>query len=258
MSTSMHGSSMYASHRAGATSISPTSNQYNLDHTQHQPPTQAYSHLNHSHGSMNAPLPLGVSSPSSSTGPLSSPSPSPNALSHTATNSTPHSPSIVNGTIDDGTILFIGDLSRTVKEEDLHLLFSPFGTVVAIDIKRDRLTLNNLGFAFVQFQSRAEAQVAKKTLNGFELNSRKIRIGWAQKNTTLFIGDLDGSITTEDLIRVFEMFGPIIAEETFVKEPSRKYVSNKVFVTIRNRVWTNVCAARFDCSLVHQSSFVSC
>lgn len=126
---------------------------------------------------------------------------------------------------DDGTILFIGDLSRVVKEEELHLLFAPFGSVVAIDIKRDRLTLNNLGYGFVQFSSRADAAAAKKALNGFELAARKIRIGWAQKNTTIFVGDLDGTVTTEDLIRVFEAFGTVIAEESFVKEPSRKYVS---------------------------------
>lgn len=102
------------------------------------------------------------------------------------------------------------------------MLFSPFGTIVSIDIKRDKLTLNNLGYGFVSYSTRGEAQSAKKALNGYELNSRKIRIGWAQKNTTLFVGDLDGTINTDDLIRVFEPFGMVIAEESFVSEQKHK------------------------------------
>lgn len=125
---------------------------------------------------------------------------------------------------DDGTILFVGDLSRGVKEEELEALFGRYGTLLAVDIKRDKLTHNNLGYGFVQLASRAEATRAKLALQGREVFGRKIRIGWAQKNTTLFVGDLDGTITTNQLIKAFEPFGHIIAEETFVKQPSGKYV----------------------------------
>ena len=125
---------------------------------------------------------------------------------------------------DDGTILFVGDLSRGVKEEELEALFARYGTLLAVDIKRDKLTHNNLGYGFVQLSSRQEATRAKLALQGREVFGRKIRIGWAQKNTTLFVGDLDGTITTNQLIKAFEPFGHIIAEETFVKQPSGKYV----------------------------------
>ena len=136
------------------------------------------------------------------------------------------SASSVSSGSDDGTILFVGDLSRSVREEELAALFAPFGTLQAIDIKRDRLTQNNLGYGFVQLATRAEATRAKKALHAFELHGRKIRIGLAKKNTTLFIGDLDGSINTAQLVRAFEPFGHIVVEETFVKQPSGKYVSH--------------------------------
>lgn len=110
------------------------------------------------------------------------------------------------------------------KEEELEALFSRYGTLQAVDIKRDKLTGNNLGYGFVQLSSRAEATRAKTALQGREVFGRKIRIGWAQKNTTLFVGDLDGSINTTQLVRAFEPFGHIIVEETFVKQPSGKYV----------------------------------
>jgi hypothetical protein len=49
-------------------------------------------------------------------------------------------------------------------------------------------------------------QAGKAALNGIEIASRKVRIGWAQKNTTLFIGDLDGNVTTEELRQVMTVF----------------------------------------------------
>jgi RNA recognition motif-containing protein len=124
---------------------------------------------------------------------------------------------------DDGTVLFVGDLSRTVKEEELQALFAPYGQLLAVDIKRDKVTQQNLGYGFVQLASKAEATRAKLALHSFELHGRKLRVGWAQKNTTLFVGDLDGTITTASLIHAFEPYGPVIAEESFVKLPSAKY-----------------------------------
>jgi RNA recognition motif-containing protein len=45
-------------------------------------------------------------------------------------------------------------------------VFSPFGEIVQIDVKRDKITHNNLGYGFVEFKTRAQAQRALKELNG--------------------------------------------------------------------------------------------
>jgi len=86
-----------------------------------------------------------------------------------------------------------------------------------------KITQNNLGYGFVQFKARDEAAKAREALHGAEVGGRKIRIGWAQKNTTLFIGDLDGTITTPQLREIFSKFGPVVEEETFVKAGSGKF-----------------------------------
>lgn len=125
--------------------------------------------------------------------------------------------------VDDQSILFVGDLARAVTEAEIRELFNTIGEVAMVDIKRDKVTNNNLGYGFVQMKTRELAVAAKKALHGQELGNRKIRIGWAQKNTTLFIGDLDGTITSEQLRDVFRPFGQIIDEETFVKSGSMKY-----------------------------------
>ncbi|ETO07427.1 hypothetical protein RFI_29961 [Reticulomyxa filosa] len=61
----------------------------------------------------------------------------------------------------DDTSLFIGDLSRHVsetntltkkKKEHMLEIFSQFGEVEHVDIKRDKVTKNNLGYGFVTFK----------------------------------------------------------------------------------------------------------
>lgn len=127
--------------------------------------------------------------------------------------------------------LFLGDLSRTVTEDQIREVFSRHGQVVQVDIKRDKVTNNNLGYGFVQFQTRSQAEAAKEHLHGVEIGNRKIRIGWAQKNTTLFVGDLDGTISTEQLRSIFGKFGPLVEDETFVKAGSGRFG----FVRFRHR-----------------------
>jgi len=114
-------------------------------------------------------------------------------------------------------IIFVGDLSRTVKDQDLRKEVEKYGTVINIDIKRDRVTNNNLGYGFVQFSSREEAVAAKKALHGKELCGRRLRIGWAQRNTTLFVGDLDNCVEEETYRNAFEEFGDLVYDETYFK-----------------------------------------
>lgn len=119
--------------------------------------------------------------------------------------------------------LFVGDLARNATEEDIEKIFSRYGEVLNVDIKRDKVTHNNLGYGFVQFRSREQAMHAKDNLNGVEICNRKVRLGWAQKNTTLFVGDLDGTISTVQLREIFGKFGELVEDETFVKAGSGKY-----------------------------------
>jgi len=140
---------------------------------------------------------------------------------------------------DDECCLFIGDLARGLNEEQLREPFEPFG-VASVEIKRDRVTGYSLGYGFVQFKTRQEAGNAKKNLHRTVVGGRAIRIGWAQKNTNLFVGDLDPSITSEQLREVFRRFGPIYEEETFVKH------RNYGFVRFKHRKHAEVAKREMD------------
>ena len=48
--------------------------------------------------------------------------------------------------------LWVGDISKTVIEDDLLKRFGEIGRVVRIDIKRDNKTGKNLGYAFVEYK----------------------------------------------------------------------------------------------------------
>lgn len=124
---------------------------------------------------------------------------------------------------EQSAVLFVGDLARGVTEPTLRAAFETCGEVVAVDIKRDKVTNNNLGYGFVQFRHHADCVKAKSVMKDKDIAGRRIRLGWAQKNTTLFVGDLDGTITTQQLRDVFSQFGPLIVEETFVKSPGGKF-----------------------------------
>jgi hypothetical protein len=115
-------------------------------------------------------------------------------------------------------ILFIGDLARGLNEADLAQAFACMGKVEMVDIKRDKLTMRNLGYGFVQMSTREEAAAAKERMQDVEIQGRRIRVGWAQRNTALFIGDLDESTTIDDVHRAFGLFGPLYEDQTYLRQ----------------------------------------
>eukprot|EP00954_Amorphochlora_amoebiformis_P012029 939651-Amorphochlora_amoeboformis.AAC.1 len=104
-----------------------------------------------------------------------------------------------------------------VDFQDLRAVMELHGSVVNVDIKRDRVTNNNLGYGFVQFETHEQALKAKKALHGVEVSGRKIRTGWAQRNTTLFVGDLDNTIDATVYRTAFSRYGNLVDDETYFK-----------------------------------------
>lgn len=51
--------------------------------------------------------------------------------------------------------------------------------------------MRNLGYGFVQMATREKAEEAKERMQDIEVQGRRIRVGWAQRNTALFIGELN-------------------------------------------------------------------
>src|SRR4030067_2492400 len=78
------------------------------------------------------------------------------------------------------TKLYVGNLSYDTTEDGLRNLFTKAGTVVTVDMIKDRDTGRTKGFAFVTMPTQREAENAIKMLNGQTLDNREIKVNIAR------------------------------------------------------------------------------
>ncbi len=78
------------------------------------------------------------------------------------------------------TKLYVGNLSYNTTEESLRAAFSQSGTVVAVDMIKDRDSGQMKGFAFVTMSTQEEAEKAIKALNEKMLDNRAIKVDMAR------------------------------------------------------------------------------
>jgi RNA recognition motif-containing protein len=71
--------------------------------------------------------------------------------------------------------LFVGDLSFFCAEKDLRDLFSNYGTVQRIEIKRGKATGDSLMHGFVEMDSPASVERALNALHGTKFMGRNLR-----------------------------------------------------------------------------------
>ena len=76
--------------------------------------------------------------------------------------------------------IFIRNLDPTTTEAQLKDLFAAYGSVETITIVKDRDTNGPRGLAFVEMTNAADARIAIKSLNGFVLNDRAMRLNEAR------------------------------------------------------------------------------
>mmetsp|Transcript_46637 Transcript_46637/g.141306 ORF Transcript_46637/g.141306 Transcript_46637/m.141306 type:complete len:384 (-) Transcript_46637:255-1406(-) len=77
------------------------------------------------------------------------------------------------------TLFVVNFHEQTTKREDLQMLFSPFGEIVRIDMKRN--------YAFVQFTNIEDAKRAKEATNGGKLDQSVITVEFVARR----MGDAD-------------------------------------------------------------------
>jgi cold-inducible RNA-binding protein len=76
--------------------------------------------------------------------------------------------------------LYVGNLSYQTTEDEIRELFAQAGTVVAVDLIKDRDTGSSKGFAFVTMSAQSEAEGAIQMLDGKSLGDREIRVSVAR------------------------------------------------------------------------------
>ena len=76
--------------------------------------------------------------------------------------------------------LYVGNMSYNTNEDDLRGLFARAGVVTSVAMIKDRTTGMSKGFAFVEMDSRANAQKAITMFNGSKLNERNLAVNFAR------------------------------------------------------------------------------
>jgi RNA recognition motif-containing protein len=76
--------------------------------------------------------------------------------------------------------LYVGNLSYATTEEEIRELFEQAGSVVSVELIRDRDTNRSKGFAFVAMGSQKEAEQAINQYNGYLLSGRNLTVNVAR------------------------------------------------------------------------------
>ncbi len=76
--------------------------------------------------------------------------------------------------------LYVGNMSYDMTEDQLKTVFAEAGSVVTVELIKDRNTGRSKGFAFVTMGSQADAENAIKLINGKEVGGRPLLVNTAR------------------------------------------------------------------------------
>lgn len=76
--------------------------------------------------------------------------------------------------------LYVGNLSYSIRDNDLEQQFSSFGVVTSAKVMMERETGRSKGFGFVEMSSEAEAQAAIDGLHEQSLDGRNLIVNIAR------------------------------------------------------------------------------
>jgi RNA recognition motif-containing protein len=79
--------------------------------------------------------------------------------------------------------IYVGNISRTVTEQDLKEAFEAFGAVQSAAIIKDKFSGESRGFGFVEMPNKEEADKAISSLNGKDLKGRNLTVNEARPRT---------------------------------------------------------------------------
>jgi RNA recognition motif-containing protein len=87
-------------------------------------------------------------------------------------------PAATNDEKSNSTTIFVGNLPFNIHEPELESLFNKFGKLKHVKVGVDRRSGRSLGYGFVEFEERKDAEEAFKSFHKTELYGRNLRLDW--------------------------------------------------------------------------------
>lgn len=79
-----------------------------------------------------------------------------------------------------GNRLYVGNLPYSFRDNDMHEVFSAFGSINDAKVMMERDTGRSKGFGFVEMSTEAEAQAAISGLHGQSVGGRALVVNEAR------------------------------------------------------------------------------
>jgi len=80
--------------------------------------------------------------------------------------------------ITNSSRVYVGNIFWNIGEPELRAVFATFGEIVSVQLIPNHETGKHKGYGFIEFTSAASAEEAIKTMNGFELAGRSLRVSY--------------------------------------------------------------------------------
>lgn len=117
---------------------------------------------------------------------------------------------------ENKTNLIINYLPQTYSDDEMYTLFSTIGEVVNCKIIRDKSSGYSYGFGFVEFAKASDAQNAITSLNGCEIENKRIKVALARppgentKGANLYVRNVPQNYDENSLRDIFAQYGNIV------------------------------------------------
>lgn len=83
-----------------------------------------------------------------------------------------------------------------MTDEDLHLIFSRFGTILSCEVIRDKRTGDSLQYAFIEFEDQKACEQAYFKMQGVLIDDHRIHVDFSQSVSVLRVPSPSFSIFT--------------------------------------------------------------
>ncbi|CAN6204044.1 unnamed protein product [Urochloa humidicola] len=160
--------------------------------------------------------------------------------------------------------LYVGNIPRTVTNDELRDMFAAHGTVERAEVMYDKYTNRSRRFGFVTMSTAEEANAAIEALNDTEVGGRKIKVNvtesflpnidrsapepepvFVDSQYKVYVGNLAKTVTTEVLKNFFAEKGQILSA-TVSHIPGTSKSKGFGFVTFSSEEEVEAAVATFN------------